>query len=315
MLVNDALIYSGINIYSKWIFKSGFHKELYNFSYSDFAKKHYYLNILKYSLGLKNIIKNSDEKIIHYTSIMPISKNKDIKQFMTVHDLFYHKYYFSNQNYLDHSTIKNLYDYLIVRAKMKGVYFITGSNYIKRQLKHYFNIDADVVYEFMDNLIKEYRYQNVLNRKENKIYILNISDCNTRKNINFRNEIEWLFDNFIFVNIGCEYNNDNVLNFKGLSNDEYYSIFKDIDYVFLPSVDEGFGIPFYEAMFFKKPIIAFKLDVYEELYSELQYAKTGYDIIYMLKNLDQLNNNYIDIYQKNYTYEREYEKLKRIYQE
>ncbi|MEM3290812.1 MAG: glycosyltransferase [Candidatus Micrarchaeaceae archaeon] len=319
MLINDALRFSGINTYSKWLLKSGLHNEMYNFSYSTFAKQHYYVNMLKYFFSLKDIIKNSSESVVHYTSIMPVVKtilsdlNKNIMQFMTVHDLFFIKYYFPKQTIFDHTTIIVLYYNFITKAKIKGVHFITGSEYIKKQLKKYFNIKADVVYEFIDNIISDYKYENVLNRKENKIYVLNVSDCNTRKNIEFRNHIERLFNNYVFVNVGCELNNNNVINFKNIDDNMYYSIFHDIDYVFLPSFDEGFGIPFYEAMYFHKPVLAFNLPTYVELYPELKYAKNNDDMIYMFKNINKYNDNYIDIFKKGYVHEKEYEKLRKIY--
>ncbi|MGC8573859.1 MAG: glycosyltransferase, partial [Caldisphaera sp.] len=151
---------------------------------------------------------------------------------------------------------------------LKNHTLIPISYYTKSQLdKH--NLKSTLpVYPLLKEPIK-LNQPPIFPKKENKTYILHISDFNVRKNIPFIQELFTKLnkDKYVLIRIGEKIPNiENQIAFKNISDIQKLNIIQNSDLCISPSIDEGFNMPIAECILNNIPVISSNIPVINEIY-------------------------------------------------
>jgi glycosyltransferase involved in cell wall biosynthesis len=268
--------YSGIEYYTQTL------REIFNEYYKDYV---FILNKISNKKGqyLKNVFLSQGNGI--KSNLMSGFSDVDI---VIVHDLFMLEYdYRSNDNSWNrfHNKIDRFTAYMkIIDLKLKNPNLISVSDYTKDVVYRKLKRDSIVFYPFKKapelNQSKNF-YRNYISKRynipENKIWIINISDLQIRKNIPFIQSLfKQLPDKYILIRIGQKIEGiDRQYNFMEISEEEKYYLIKSSDLFILPSLDEGFGAPVVEALSQKVPVVTSFMRVVKEISDEIPQLYTN----------------------------------------
>lgn len=204
-----------------------------------------------------------------------------IPTYTVIHDVLPLDLKTLNKGVLDYQVKK----YLIRRAVKKSRRIFTVSEFTKQRLQHHFNEmpQIDVVYNGVSNSLMAFKREmkNVI-KKNRIIYIGNIKKHKGLKILLEAYQDERINKNYELMIVGNKDNfkednteltelieNSNV-SFSGFLEDaEMFKMIAESQFLVLPSIYEGFGIPPLEALHLKtKPIIS-DISVLKEIYGNL----------------------------------------------
>jgi len=164
---------------------------------------------------------------------------------------------------------------------------ITVSNYSKNKIKKYFKEkNILVLYNCLSSKLLRYKKKINLNNKFKKQILLCVGTINERKNyefaLNIHDRLFKFFDKFKLIIVGKYGYNYNKFNhvlkktknkssikiLNNTSDKKLSNLYKSASILIVPSKEEGFCIPFIEAQFFKTPVIANNLGIFQEIGNE-----------------------------------------------
>jgi len=123
------------------------------------------------------------------------------------------------------------------------------SNFVKKQLKHYFNVDAKVIY----NPVKDVRYEPSIKKEFNFLYVGRATDKNKRFELAVNDVCGLLRNNIKLVGqpVGFHFPNKswgNIENLGSVDDSTLNLLYNKARFLLLPSKLEGIGLPMIEAM-------------------------------------------------------------------
>jgi glycosyltransferase involved in cell wall biosynthesis len=210
-----------------------------------------------YSTSLKKFVQDKD--IIYASQSVPVVKDG----FGLIHDVLTLKYHRSRRykKYLQNN-IQKMKDF-------KGI--VTVSNHTKNELMNlgFDEKRIDVIYPYISDTIKPINKSKEEIRKElhlpiNKKIIINVSGNTPNKANDELPIIAKLSDNFLLIHVGPEIKGENILNYQNIDDLMLSKLYQASDVYISTSLGEGFGLPPIEAQRFGLPVIARKLDVFDE---------------------------------------------------
>ncbi len=198
----------------------------------------------------------------------------------TIHDLtplFFKTGRASTRHHLTYNLKHQAYSLLMKRAVSASKAIITPTTSVKKQIiDHYgnrFESKIAVTYEGVNKDLINAEENKSLAKQFNKPYLLYVGNFYPHKNV------ERLVDAFSKLETGHELvlvgpDDFFAKRLKKVSNVRMYHNPNLSDFVFFyknaqalvhPSLSEGFGLPIVEASYFKLPIVASNIDVFDEL--------------------------------------------------
>lgn len=277
--------------YYVYLLKNDFRRV--NFQSKNIIKKpvNFYWHSFSEQVGFLITLLRDNLDLVHFTYFtFPIFYWR--KFIVTVHDMtpiFFKTGRASTRNiliyYLKHFIFKIFFWFSVIRAKK----IITPSKTVKKQLISYFGhwIEDKIIpiYEGVDyqissldkQLKNHYSYQ-----KKFKNFFLYTGNFYPHKNV------ESLIDAFKLIKGDYQLvliapddyftrrleksllkkSTDRIFVLKNIPRKDLIWFYKNCLGLIHPSLSEGFGLTLFEAAYFKKPIIASKIDVFEELWGE-----------------------------------------------
>ncbi len=294
----------------------------------DFSKNEYYLigkekDIKKYpakkllfndtsAFSIKGILKINKEVNdcdIYFSPNFIIPLNVKIKCITVLHDIVFLDMPKINSSYIEYRLKK----YLIKRCMKKSHHIFTVSNFSKNRIAHYFKKYENKIsfaYTGVDDVFKKFENTEASTKENYIIYIGNIKENKGLKTLleafkELRKE-----NNLYLYLVGdkdslknkdeslSEYFDMDGIKFTGkISDEDLLNLERKAKFLIQPSLYEGFGLPPLEALYLKtKPIIS-DIDVFKEVYSDLDVeffkVKDSKDLALKIMNTDfHVNPNY-----------------------
>ncbi|PWI34805.1 hypothetical protein DI392_00535 [Vibrio albus] len=225
--------------------------------------------------------------------------------------------------------LKNYYLKIMGRFIAYSNLVICPSEITKKSIENNFYIQKDNIitisngFDFSDYL-NDISRDEIFNKFEIKlrnddVVLLNVGTNETRKNINsiIKALSKDLDRKFIFIRVGknlvpenenwiCDFaekNNIRYVNLNYISQRDLDSIYLHSDIYVSPSTHEGFGRTVIEAQYYGLPVIASKLDVYDEVLRDTYVPVTNYfepdEWYQIIQSFIDGNKNYINEGKKN----------------
>lgn len=231
--------------------------------------------------------------------------------FTTIHDVIFLDDKETSSNIIDYQTKK----YLLKKAAKKSRVVFTVSEFSKGRILNYFpKTNVVVTYTSISKDVLEY---NKKFEKEDQVVFVG----NLKKN---KNLIELLkafktIDTTKLIIIGDKnlnnvdditpyLNKENIVFSGKVSDEELYEIISKSKFLIQPSIYEGFGLPPLEAIYLNTRPIIKNIDVFKEVYNELDviYYDTEIDLKDKIENskYDNVENN-----NKEYFYDKVVNKI------
>lgn len=216
-----------------------------------------------------------------------------IDTYTMIHDLMFLDFKDTTNGFIDKVIKKHFYKRCI--KKSKGIF--TVSNFTKDRIMHYYpkcKAEITLVYNGLSNSIIEYKKNNKKAEKED--YILFVGNIKKQKGIKTLLEAIENTDIKLFL-VGekdrfrtkddtlTKYMDNPNIKFTGrISDDELFNYLSKAKFLIQPSLYEGFGLPPLEALYLEtKPIIS-NIEVFKEIYSNLDVE------FFEMNNKDDLLN-------------------------
>jgi len=211
-------------------------------------------------------IKDLEHFIFIYSSQgTPIISDNMNNQFIIIHDILPLKY----------NPKKGVRKYIKKQIEKfrDSKRIITPSNYTKERLVKEFNYNVnkiDVIPPYISpNLTITTKNKEELKKELNlpldKKIIMNVSGGTPNKGNNELPIImKMLTNDFILIYIGSEIKGEKIINKQNIDDNILSKYYQASDLYLSTSYDEGFGIPPIEAQYFGVPVVARKLEVFEE---------------------------------------------------
>ena len=294
----------------------------------DFNKNEYYLigkekNIKKYpakmylinntsafsTKGILKINKEVNECDIYFSPNFIIPLNVKIKTITVLHDVVFLDMPKINSSFIEYKLKK----YLIKRCMKKSSHVFTVSNFSKERINNYFPKYKNKIsyfYSGVDKIFKDFAKEEALEKENHILYIGNIKEnkgiktlLEAYKLIKDKTDLKLYIvgdkDNLKTQDKTLdEYFNIDGVNFTGkISDEELLELERKAKFLIQPSLYEGFGLPPLEAIYLKtKPIIS-DIDVFKEVYSDLDVeffkVKDSKDLADKILNTDyNINPNF-----------------------
>ena len=201
-----------------------------------------------------------------------------IDTYTMIHDLMFLDFKDTTNGFVDKVIKKHFYKRCI--KKSKGIF--TVSNFTKERIMHYYpkcKANIILVYNGLSNSIIEYKKNNPKVTKED--YILFVGNIKKQKGIKTLLEAIDNTDIKLYL-VGekdrfrtkddtlTKYMDNPNIKFTGrISDEELFNYLAKAKFLIQPSLYEGFGLPPLEALYLEtKPIIS-NIDVFKEIYSNL----------------------------------------------
>lgn len=249
--------------------------------------------------SLPKFLKSNPVDILHVQYIVPLTLPSEVKIVTTIHDVSFKV----NPGWISKtdSLVLNL---LIPRSLARANSVITVSNFSKREIIKYFECSSSKIFvthpavdlNMKSSLTKRAALSQIKNRyKFNSPYLLHISSLQPRKKVpliikafdelkdKWKKKSSELSDIKLIV-VGSRYghNYDNKINefvdkskhkkdiiFTGYVPSELIPVlYKGASTFIFPSLYEGFGFPILEALINDTPVVASKLEVFQEVAGE-----------------------------------------------
>ena len=219
------------------------------------------------------------------------------KNLLIVHDL---NYLYFKDNFLG---IKKKFSvFMRIYSLLTSTVNVTISDQIKIDIFKRYKRKAIRIYNCIEKSSKNYLKNEEEKRYQDLDYYLIITSLGKHKNL--RNCLEAINEyhkkgfkkTFIFIgnwdkNCFRKYVNKRTLAFGYINEDFKNSLIKNADAILIPSLYEGFGLPYIEAAFAKKTLIACKIPVVKELLNDYpSYINKPYsskDILKSIENFEE----------------------------
>lgn len=256
------------------------------------------LNILRF---LPSTLDISPESIFH-SSYYRVSSNKGVKNVVTIHDFTTEKFGSGISKFVNHQqksfAVKKSNGIICISEKTKNDLFEFYRNYLKnKHIEVIYNGVSDDFYHVCD---KE-KIRKIYNFRADDKYILFIGHRTNYKNFDFAIEvIHHLPPSYKFIIIGNPLNKSELallekvknryLYFGNLNNYDVNNLYNIAECLLYPSSYEGFGIPLIEAFKCGCPVIAQKLEVFDEISSGAALLIEGLDLIQFKNKILGLQN-------------------------
>lgn len=193
-------------------------------------------------------------------------------QWVTIHDLafMHHPEWFSK-------SFASVYQFLIPRIAKRSQKVITVSKTIATQIKQQFGVEAAILYNGISNDLLEHTTNRSLAGKK---FILTVSTLNPRKNLNRLVQAfsQTNLPDYELIIVGAKqavFNQETQLQHPGVryvgyaSNEQLALLYYQASLFVSLSLDEGFGIPVWEAIYSGCPVLLSDIAVYRECFEEL----------------------------------------------
>ncbi len=236
--------------------------------------------------GLKINHKEINKCDCFYSPNFIIPFKVKVPTYTTIHDVIFLDDKETSSGFLDF----NIKKYLLKKASKKSRVIFTVSEFSKKRIKHYFpKSNVVITYTSVSNEVMNYKKKF---DKENQIVFVG----NLKKNKNIIELLQAFEDikdmklivigdknlNNIDTRIEKYLDNENIQFSGKVNDDELFEIISKSKFLIQPSTYEGFGLPPLEALYLNtRPIIS-SIDVFKEVYSDL-------DVIYYDGYLDLRN--------------------------
>lgn len=231
---------------------------------------------------INRFIKKNKIELFHQPNF--ISYNLNIKNISTIHDLSWIHF----PNFFLKNELKN-FDLFFEKTLQNSNKLIVHSNFIKKELCSYFNLQPNKVEVVYEDLRKDFynlkekdclKFLKKFNLKFKKFFLI-VNTLDSRKNFNFildiysrlKSEIQNKYPLVIFGQKG-RYSESIICKIKELENcfyfdylDEYLlnQCFSSAKIFLYPSLYEGFGISPLESMASGTPVIASNIEATKEI--------------------------------------------------
>ncbi len=231
--------------------------------------------------SLKSFVEKHVSNKIYASQGVPVFTKSN--NFAIIYDILTLKYH-KSQRYR-----KYIRNNLEKMKDFKGI--VTVSNHTKNELINlgFDKNKIDVIYPYISNNIKlidksKEELRKELNLPLDKKIIINVSGNTPNKNNDLLPSIAKLSDNYLLIHVGPKVS-DNILNFENVDDSLLSVLYQASDVYLSTSLDEGFGIPPIEAQRFGLPVVARKLDIYNET-----MGKSYVNVIDFFKNINDWRN-------------------------
>ena len=220
----------------------------------------------------------SGHQVVHFPTYPPRSKNNEISQVVTVHDLTWWKYP-ETSSFLG----KNYYKKNMTKAILQSDLIICPSSAIRKEIHNKFSIPTSKIIPIPHgNSLPKGTV-----KPSTKPYFLSIGTIEPRKNLDFYAQAvkeSRLESNFDFVHVGRKgWGNlpSNLKNIDVKNDQELADLIINAQAVVIPSLYEGFGLPVLESHAQGTPVVISNDPALVEL-------STSGDKIFELGNLESL---------------------------
>ena len=220
----------------------------------------------------------SGHQVVHFPTYPPRTKNTEISQVITVHDLTWWKYP-ETSSFLG----KNYYKKNMTKAILQSDLIICPSNAIRTEIHQMFSIPTKKIFSIPHgNSLPKGTVKPLT-----KPYFLSIGTIEPRKNLDFYAQAikeSKLESNFDFFHVGRKgWGNlpSNLKNIDVKNDQELASLIINAQAVVIPSLYEGFGLPVLESHAQGTPVVISGDPALVEL-------STSTDRTFELGNLDSL---------------------------
>lgn len=243
--------------------------------------------------------------IINFADVIIPTKIKQIYFFDWAYAVFDEKYIWDGMKLKD-LTIRKIKIFLIAKYISKTSIVLCQTETIKKRLNERYNIRKLIVeltpVSFLNsNITTSFKIN------DSRIKLFYPANDSTHKNhkfiIKFLQRIEDLklpyvvittldFEAFnkIYVNIEVSLKS-HLINLGKIKLEDMPSVYKEIDYLFFPSLLETYGIPYIEAMYFEKPILTSDLDFANDLCGDAAIYFNPFEPDSAIEQLNKLKNN------------------------
>ena len=257
--------------------------------------------------GILKINKEVNECDIFFSPNFIIPYNVKIKCITVLHDIVFLDMPKINANYIEYKLKKHL----LKRCMKKSSHVFTVSNFSKERISYYFKkyeTKLSYAYTGVDAVFKKYEKEEALEKENYIIYIGNIKENKGLKTLleafkKLRNDNSDLFLYLIGDKDSLKNKDDSLtpyfdlegIKFTGkISDEELLNLERKAKFLIQPSLYEGFGLPPLEALYLKtKPIIS-DIDVFKEIYSDLDVdffkVNDSDDLVMKIKNSNPVVN-------------------------
>lgn len=234
---------------------------------------------------LNNI--NPNNHILHYVdpAIAPLSN-----KFENIVTLLDNPYSVLNTDLYMSSYLMKMH-YRKNLQKFKSLrHIITATNYVKKSLYDYgFEGDITKIYipvsKDFTYIADKIRLRKQLGLPLNKILILSIGVDIKRKNLGMVKSLSSKLDSrFKIVRIGKSLGND--ISFLNIPHEIVNKIYNACDVLFMPSLEEGQGMPIGEAFTVKLPVVASDIPVFREVADKAAIFVQPNDINDVIKGIN-----------------------------
>ena len=286
-------IYSGVNTYIQKIFNTKRNKNIYIY-----CSKEYFQKFLNYSdiIHLEELGEEFFDLIFFPTVNINLSTH-------IIKSLYYTNNIIGNYlddigfcdlsanyslSYIYPNSLTN-YNYLKLLNKIN---LITISNYVKNSsFKYLDKINREIKVLYLGTGSKN-NFEIQLNPIK-KIFINGDSSPRKRVDLTVATIYQFIKTNNIKCYTACEtaIKDSLIVNLQSNLTEQHQidSILVEVDLVIYPSVNEGFGLPIFEALEAGKPIILYDNDLNRELYENLINGKDKDRCLYFYKTLEDIN--------------------------
>jgi mannosyltransferase len=260
------------------------------------------LNILRF---LPSTVDISPDSIFH-SSYYRISKKKGVKNVVTIHDFTTEKFGSGISRFVNHQqktlAVKKSNGIICISEKTKNDLYYFYPDYLKKKhIEVIYNGVSDDFYFISDKEKIKHMY-NLIDDK----YVLYIGHRTKYKNFDFAIEVvRDLPKNYKLIIIGNPLNEkeykllnkikNKYLYFGNINNNDLNNLYNIAECLLYPSSYEGFGIPLIEAFKCGCPVIAQKLEVFDEISSGSAILINGLDLIQFKNKILELQNESLKI--------------------
>ena len=246
------------------------------------AKKYLINELSPFSMkGILKINKEVEECDLFFSPNFIIPFNVNIKCVTVLHDIIFLDMKKINSSRLEYRLKK----YLIKRCMKKSFHIFTVSEFSKKRIIHYFPKCENKIsycYTGVDKVFKKYEELEPA-KKEN--YLLYVGNIKENKGLKTLLEAYMLVkekeDLDLYIvgdkdslknkdkNLDPYFNLDGVKFTGKISDEELQEKIRKAKFLIQPSLYEGFGLPPLEAMYLKTKSIISDIDVFKEVYGDL----------------------------------------------